>query len=107
MEIENVLTLEGFKSALLALRDRSKFRHTKYLEILRAQYKSAGHSTTATNLANALGYENYNSANLHYGTLAHLVTDELGFQPEKRSNGEYMWWQTLLVGNPASDDTTE
>ena len=102
-----VATKKDYIGALLKLRDKGKFRTTKYLDLLRAQYSSEQHTITATRLAEAVGFENYNAANLQYGSLAHEVADILGYQPPKRANGEPMWHWTLSSGNEASDDTID
>ncbi|AVI62617.1 hypothetical protein MOY_05100 [Halomonas sp. GFAJ-1] len=102
-----VATKEQYQNALLKIRDKGKLRNTKYLEMLRAQYASPNHTITATKIAEAVGYENYNAANLQYGTLGHEIADILGYVPPKRDNGEPMWFWTLSFGNDASDKTLD
>ncbi|MCG7602096.1 hypothetical protein MHM84_20350 [Halomonas sp. McH1-25] len=94
-----VSTKDDYQKALLKLRDEKQFRNTQYLALLRAQYAAPAHTITATELARAVGYENYNAANLHYGTLGREVAKKLGYEPPKRSNGEPMWFWTLSTGN--------
>lgn len=50
----------------------------KHLELLRAHFEAPRHTATARQLARAVGYSNYNSVNLQYGTLAHRVASRLG-----------------------------
>lgn len=50
----------------------------KYIDMLRENYRAPDHTPTATQLANAVGYRNYNAACLQYGKLARLVMDHLG-----------------------------
>lgn len=102
-----VATTEQYQDALLKIRDKGKFRNTKYLQMLRAQYASPLHIITATKIAEAVGYENYSAANLQYGTLGHEIAKVLDYVPPKRSNGEPMWFWTLSSGNDASPETLD
>jgi len=102
-----IATKEQYKDALLAIRDKGKLRNTKYLQMLRAQYTSPNHTITATKIAEAVGYENYNAANLQYGTLGHEIAKVLGYMPPKRKNGEPMWFWILSSGNDASPETLD
>jgi len=102
-----VATKEDYQNALLKLRDRGRFRNTKYLTMLRAQYDAKNHAITTTKLAEAAGYENYNAANLQYGLLGHEIADILGYTPPERENGEPMWFWTLSSGNDASETTID
>jgi predicted HNH restriction endonuclease len=98
-----VATKEEFIKALLKVRDNGKIRNTKFLDMLRAQYSAENHTITATRLAEAAGYENYNAANLQYGTLGHEIADVLNYEPPKRKNGEPMWFWTISSGKDASE----
>lgn len=70
-------------------------------DMLKVHYRAPERTITATRMANAIGYPNYGSANLHYGRLGRLVGESLEFDPldehlgtlvtfEKR-NGEWHW----------------
>jgi len=48
------------------------------LRFLQAHYSSPGRASTATNLALAAGYKNFNALNLQYGTLARRIGEALG-----------------------------
>jgi hypothetical protein len=98
---------ENYKKALLKLRDKGHLRSTNYLQMLKAQYSSDKHTITATNLANAVGFQNFNAANLQYGTMAHLIADYLLYIPPLRKDGTPMWFLTLSEGNDASDETVD
>ncbi len=98
-----VASKEEFIKALLKVRDNGKIRNTKFLDMLRAQYSAENHAITATRLAEAAGYENYNAANLQYGTLGHEIADALNYQPPKRKNGEPMWFWTISSGKDVSE----
>lgn len=88
-----IATTEQFKKALLSLRDRNL--PDGHLAMLRAQGLSPEGTITSTKLAEAAGYENYNAANLQYGTLAFNLAGFLSYNPPKRKDGSSMWWATL------------
>lgn len=71
----------------------------RYLAMLRAQCKSAHATITATRLAEAAKFKNFNAANLHYGTLGRGIAERLGYNPPTRSDGSAMWWTTLSYSN--------
>lgn len=50
----------------------------RQLDFLQAHYSSPGRASTASNLARAAGYKNFNALNLQYGTLARRIGDALG-----------------------------
>ena len=50
---------------------------------------------TATELANAAGYDAYASANYLYGTLGKRIAEILGWSPPKRSDGTPIWTYAL------------
>lgn len=102
-----IASKEEYINALLKLRDAGRFRSTKYLEMLRAQYSAEKHIITATQLAVAVGYANFNAANLQYGSLGHEVAQALNYQPPKRENGEHIWFLSIASGNEASADTID
>ncbi|CAN7213384.1 hypothetical protein [Massilia sp. LjRoot122] len=89
-----IATSEQFKAALLALRDKTL--PSSHLAMLRAQCRAPNVTITTKQLAAAAEYENYNAANLQYGTLAMHIAEQLGFTPEERHpNGAPCWWTTL------------
>jgi hypothetical protein len=88
-----IASVEQFKRALLSVRDKSL--PDSHLAMLRAQCHSPGGRITSTKLAEAAGYENYNAANLQYGTLGFNVAGALSFNPERRRDGTPMWWTIL------------
>ena len=57
-----------------------------YIELLKAHYRAPKHKITASGLADAAGYRNYNAANLHYGKLARIIMDQLGIVPSENVN---------------------
>lgn len=88
-----IASIEQFKKALLSLRDKKL--PDGHLAMLRAQGHSLNGAITSTRLAEAAGYENYNAANLQYGTLAFNLAGLLNYEPPKRKDGSPMWWTTL------------
>lgn len=63
---------------------------------------------TATELAAAAGFENYNAANLHYGKLGLMLSEEIGWQPPRRNDGTPIWTGVLATpGNMHSADETD
>ena len=94
-----VASKEDYKKALLKLRDKGRFRNTKYLDFLRAQYASEHHTITSTEMARIVGYPNYNAANLQYGTLGRELANIMNYTPPERKNGEHKWFWVLATGN--------
>jgi hypothetical protein len=88
-----IATTQQFKCALLAVRDRNL--PPVHFDMLRAQCRAQGSKITATPLAEVTKYQNYNAANLQYGTLAFNIAGQLGFSPETRPDGTPRWWTTL------------
>lgn len=52
-----------------------------YLQMLLANYYAPNRTLTASMMANAMGYDHYGAANLHYGKLGGLVGEKLGWNP--------------------------
>lgn len=51
------------------------------MRMLQAHYHAPDRTLTATQMAKALGYPKYSAANLHYGKLARLVGEQIGWHP--------------------------
>ncbi len=106
MTSQPIATVEQFKRALLALRDKNL--PESHLTMLKAQCRSPEGKITSTRLAEAAGFENYNAANLQYGTLGFNLAGILSFNPERRRrDGTPMWWTTLSYseGGAAEPET--
>ncbi len=91
----NSLTAADFAAALEALP-----LHKRDLEMLQTHYHATERTITATEMAEALGFKRFGAANLHYGTLAQRIGEQLGLQPETslfvlatfdRPEGEWNW----------------
>ena len=100
-------TMEVYRRALREMAADGHFESNQYRTMLKAQYDADSHIITATRLAEAAGYINYNAANLHYGTLGRMLPVYLGYLPPKRPDETRMWWQTLSLGNAASEGTLD
>ena len=71
-------TAEAYRSALLALAPRMTQTRRK---ILRVHYQFRKHQATMSQISEAMGWNSYSSGNAHYGKLAQLVGEQLGFHP--------------------------
>jgi hypothetical protein len=97
-----IASVEQFKTALLTLRDKNL--PSSHFTMLRAQCRAPNEAITATQLAAAAGYENYNAANLQYGTLAFNLAGILGFVPQlMHRDGSLCWWTTLSAAGEGTD----
>lgn len=63
--------------------------------MLLAHLNAPDHILTATELAQAAGYDDYAVANRQYGQLAHDLAQELDWTPEETTNGITTWTFTL------------
>jgi hypothetical protein len=101
-----IATAEQFKTALLAIRDKSSIS-PRQLGMLRAHCRAPDHTITAAQLADAVRLSSFGVANLQYGKFAHAVADQLGFESNKRPNGTTRWWFTLAVGREGTEETED
>ena len=104
--MDPIATAEQFKAALLSVRDRVGIS-PKDLAMLRAHCRAPSHTITTGRLAQEVGYPNYSSANMQYGTFAHRVADALHVVLPATPSGNPHWWRTLAYGNdgvPQTDD---
>lgn len=74
-----------------------------YEAMLDAHLNAPDHCITATQLADAAGYENYNAANLHYGKLGQMLAEELNYNPPLREDGTVIWTATIAGWDEAAD----
>lgn len=107
---EAIATKEEYIDALIKLRDKSRFvkDSNKYLAMLRVHALSKNQTVTSSQLADAVGFENYNAANLRYGLLAHEIADIINYTPDQREKDKsYKWFMALSIGIDASKDTID
>ncbi|MBX7135128.1 MAG: hypothetical protein K1X67_20875 [Fimbriimonadaceae bacterium] len=52
------------------------------LKLFRFHYSAEGHTATARELADKVGWKSFASVNAHYGKLAGRVARELGIEPD-------------------------
>jgi|SRR5208282_6348165 len=101
-----IATVEQFKAALLIVRDRVTDM-TPYAALPKVHCRAPRHTITAGQLAKEMGYPNYSTANLRYGTLAHDVADALHYIPGPFSTGNPHWWRKLAYGNDGTPQTDD
>ncbi|MEA5567827.1 hypothetical protein [Anabaena sp. UHCC 0399] len=91
-----LLTVDDYKQAFTAIRSQMTDGHKL---MLKAQYHAPAQTITATELAQAAGYENYNGANLQYARIGELLANHLGYlPPEREDNGKPFWSGVLASG---------
>jgi len=73
------------------------------LLMLSAHANAAHHIVSATQLANAAGWDDFSAANLHYGKLGYDVALELEWTPAETSNGQPVWTFTLATEAPSQE----
>ena len=102
----SIATAKQFKTALLSVRDRVGIS-TKDLALLRAHCRAPDHTISTLRLAQDLGFPNYSTVNMQYGTLAHHIADALHHIPGPFPDGKTHWWHTLAFGNNAESIEAE
>ena len=70
---------EDFRRAFLALESQRQMTGTRR-KLLRIHYRFYHHQATMSQFAEAMGWKSFSSANVHYGRLAQLVGEEMGFK---------------------------
>lgn len=65
--------------------------------MLAAHLNAPDHILTATQLAQAAGYDDYAIANAQYGLLGRALAEELDWEPQKRKDGNPIWTITLAT----------
>ncbi len=69
------------------------------IKILIAHYHAPNRTMSATQLANAVGYENYQAINLQYGKLGYEIGIALRYTPsESYQDGTPIWTWVLATG---------
>ena len=70
---------EDYQRAFLALASQSQMSETRR-KLLRIHYQFYHHQATMSQIAEAMDWKSFSSANVHYGRLAQLIGEELGFE---------------------------
>lgn len=98
--VDGVPTVDEFRAAL---------PHLKYNKaqdaMLAAHLNAPDYILTATQLAQAAGYDDYAVANSQYGQLGRALAEELDWEPQKRKDGNPIW--TLTLATDADSDARE
>ena len=68
---------EDYCRAFLALESEMTDSRRKLLQV---HYRFYHHQATMSQIAEAMGWKSFSSANVHYGRLAQLVGEEMGFE---------------------------
>ena len=84
-----------YESAFQTLREELGDRDRA---VLRHHYRAPNRITTASELAEDLGYHDYHPANAAYGRLGRKVGETLGVGPFVSSGAEAKWWPVLAHG---------
>lgn len=71
--------------------------------MLRAHLEAPDHCITATELARAAGYQNYNAANLKYGELGQALAIEMNYNPPTREDGSVIWTAAIAGWDENAD----
>jgi hypothetical protein len=70
-------TPAAYRAAFLALGADLTLTRRRLLEV---HYRALGRQLTMSQMAEAMGWKSYSSANSHYGRLAKLVGEQVGFR---------------------------
>jgi hypothetical protein len=101
-----IATIEQFKAALLATRDRSGISPMQ-LRMLQAQCRAPECTISASQMAEQLKLKSLAAARLQYGTFARAIAEKLGYAPPHKGKGAPRWWFTLSIGRSVPDDAND
>ena len=79
MNTANSASAEDYCRAFLALEAQGEMSETRR-KLLRVHYRFYHHQATSSQIAEAMGWKSFSSANIHYGRLAQLVGEEMGIE---------------------------
>lgn len=100
-ELGTALTVDDYWRAFEAIAPTLTKGHRA---MLRAHFDAPKRTITASQLAEAAGYENYNGANLQYAAIAQKVAEYLDYTPPNHSSGKPFWSYTLADGEWVPSD---
>ncbi len=87
--------LAGFEKCRVKIKTRMKFLEEHY-KSTDAQTKNK-HTATMAELAQKVGYKNFNAANLHYGTLARIVSEAMNLKIDSLESPSFGWIHNLVT----------
>lgn len=90
-------SVEKYAKAFTEIESRLSNKHRSFL---RAHYQSSQHTSTASELARAADYRNYNGYNLQSARVGRMLAEKLGISIPQRGNGTLFpskvlvnWWK--------------
>jgi hypothetical protein len=99
---DGIPTAQEFVDAFARLNEKIGKHHW---DMLRALLAAPDCTLTVAQIAAAAGYPSFRTANEKFGTLARMVAEDLGYNPERRSDGSPMWMLILATdANPTPRD---
>jgi hypothetical protein len=90
-------SVEDYKKALQNISEKYKI-HESHYKMLQEHYSAPERKLTPPQLADLVGYKNYNAINLQYGKLGKMICDELGYIPPHHRQGNPTWTCGLAWG---------
>lgn len=93
-----------FENALQALMADTSKKIQNGMIMLKAHYHAKDKTISAKGLAYSIGYDNYNTANEQYGSLAHTISNLIDYKPEQTKNGQPIWTYTICSAAKSRDD---
>ncbi|OUL31202.1 hypothetical protein BV372_20545 [Nostoc sp. T09] len=72
--------------------------------MLKAHYQADEMTMTATELAEAAGYQNYRGANRQFANIGQMIAADLNFEPERRFDNNQPFWSSVLADGYQEDE---
>ncbi|MCP9496543.1 MAG: HNH endonuclease [Pyrinomonadaceae bacterium MAG19_C2-C3] len=95
-----MFSVEEYIYGLRAIRKRINPKQYGMLEV---QYSAPNRTVTVPQLADAVGYSNFNAVNLHYGKLGRLLYEALEEFSDLQGEVVAGWWNFLSSGRYGSN----
>ncbi|NEU81235.1 DUF262 domain-containing protein [Nostoc sp. UIC 10630] len=86
--------VDDYKQAFIAISSQLTDSHKR---MLKAHYHAPGQIITATELAEAAGYEHFGGANLQYARIAELIANYLNYSPRQHDDSGKPFWSLMLA----------
>ena len=81
---------------LISLFKTSNAMHSDGVKYLKAHFASVNYTTTASKLAEAMGFKTHTGVNLHYGSFAKSLAMEFGWTEEDKKKERFDWLSFLV-----------